>query len=133
MRTETSSSYRRDLGQGLIARWSTVADSENIAQLIGMVFRNKADEPANIRMTNSVRRFMRGDYPLMSSNDYAIVEDTGKEGNPIVAGVCLWRQTWEYEGIAFEIGRPEIRSYRPGLSASWIDSCIIRDGTYTKR
>ncbi len=113
MRTETNLSYPRDLGQGLIARWSTVADTENIAHLIGMVFRDKADEPANPRMANNVRRFMRGDYPLMGPHDYAIVEDTGKQGNPIVAGVCLWRQTWEYEEIAFGIGRPEFVATDP--------------------
>src|ERR1035438_7651124 len=107
MRTETNLSSPRDLGQGLIARWSTASDTENIAHLIGMVFREKADEPLNTRMANNVRRFMRGDHPLMGPNDYAIVEDTGKEVNPIVAGVWLWRQTWEYEGIAFGIGRPE--------------------------
>jgi predicted N-acetyltransferase YhbS len=113
MRTETSLAYPRDLGQGLIARWSTAADTENIAQLIGMVFRSKADEPVNANMANSVRRFMSGDSPLSGPYDYAIVEDTGKEGNPIVAGVSLWRQTWEYEGIAFGIGRPEFVATDP--------------------
>ncbi len=107
MLKETGTSYRRDLGDSLIARWSTPVDTENIAQLIGMVFRNKADEPENTHMANNVRRLMRGDYPLMNPDDYAIVEDTRKEGNPIVAVTCLWRQTWEYEGIPFAIGRPE--------------------------
>ena len=113
MRTETSLSYPRDLGQGLIARWSTAADTEKIAHLIGMVFRQKADAPENTRMAHSVRRFMLGDHPLMGPNDYAIVEDTGKEEKPIVAGTCLWRQTWEYEGIAFGIGRPEFVATDP--------------------
>lgn len=108
MHTETSSSSQRDLGQGLIARWSTVADSENIAQLVSMVFRNKADDPPNTHMANNVRRLMRGDNPLMTPKDYAVVEDTGKQGNPIVACVCLLRHNWEYEGVAFEMGRPEI-------------------------
>ena len=108
MLKETNTSDYRDRGDGLIARWSTAADTENIAHLIGMVFREKADEPENIHMANNVRRMMHTDYPLMSPNDYAVIEDTRRtEGNPIVAGTCLWRQTWEYEGIPFEIGRPE--------------------------
>ena len=41
-----SAIYRRDLGDGLILRWSTAQDTENIAQLCSMVFRNKADEPS---------------------------------------------------------------------------------------
>jgi GNAT superfamily N-acetyltransferase len=113
MRTETGASYRRDLGQNLIARWSSAADTENIAQLIGIVFREKADEPLNTHMANTVRRQMRGDYPWMGPHDYAVVEDTTREGNPLVACVCLWRQTWEYEGIAFEIGRPEFVATDP--------------------
>ena len=114
MQTETSSSYQRDLGNGLIARWSTAADGENIAQLAGMVFREKADEPINIRMVRNVLRFMRGDHPQMTPHDYAIVEDTGKEGNPIVACICHLRLTWEYEGIAFDVTQPEIVATDPG-------------------
>jgi GNAT superfamily N-acetyltransferase len=113
MHTETSSSHQRDLGHGLIARWSTAADSENIAQLVGMVFREKADKPLNTYAANSVRRLMRGDNPLMTPQDYALVEDTGKQGNPIVACICHWRHTWEYEGIAFEVAQPEIVATDP--------------------
>ncbi len=113
MLTETGSAYCLDLGDGLNARWSTAADTESIAHLIGMVFREKADELENVRMANSVRRMMRGDYPLMGPNDYALIEDTRKEGNPIAACTCLWRQTWEYEGIPFEIGRPEFVATDP--------------------
>ena len=43
-----SASYRRELGGGLLQRWSTPDDTENIAQLCGMVFRDKEDEPFNI-------------------------------------------------------------------------------------
>ncbi len=107
MLTEKDAIERRDLGDGLLARWSSAADTENIAHLIGIVFREKAEEPENTYMANSVRRMMRGDYPLMGPNDYAVIEDTHKEGNPIVACTCLWRQTWEYAGLPFEIGRPE--------------------------
>lgn len=107
MLTEKDATERRDLGNGLLARWSSAADTENIAHLIGMVFRENSEEPENMYMANSVRRMMRSDYPLMGPNDYAVIEDTRKEGNPLVACTCLWRQTWEYEGIPFKIGRPE--------------------------
>jgi hypothetical protein len=42
-----SATYHRDLGDGLILRWSTADDTEKIAQLCSIVFRNKADEPAS--------------------------------------------------------------------------------------
>ena len=99
--------YRREMGEGLIQRWSTPEDTENIAQLCGMVFRDKEDEPLNAHAIDSVRRHMSGDFPLMGPGDYAVIEDTGKEGNPLVACTCLWRQEWEYEGIALGVGQPE--------------------------
>src|SRR6266566_5287293 len=83
-----ASTYRRDLGDGLVLRWSTAQDTENIAQLVGFVFREKADEPPNDFLANVVRSLMREDHPLMGPGDYALVEDTRKEGNPLVAGVC---------------------------------------------
>jgi GNAT superfamily N-acetyltransferase len=105
--TAADPNYRRELGDGLIQRWSTVEDTENIAQLCGMVFRDREDEPINIHALVSVRRHMSGDFPLMGPGDYAVIEDTRKEGNPLVACTCLWRQEWEYEGIAFGVGQPE--------------------------
>ncbi|GAC1645785.1 MAG: hypothetical protein NVS4B12_12140 [Ktedonobacteraceae bacterium] len=105
--TAAAPEYRRETGEGLIQRWSTAEDTENIAQLCGMVFRDKEDEPLNIRAMDSVHRHMSGDFPLMAPGDYAVIEDIGKEGNPLVACTCLWRQVWEYEGIAFGVGQPE--------------------------
>ena len=84
--------YRRELGEGLIERWSTAEDTENIAQLCGLVFRDNEDDPLNIRMMDGVRRQMSGNFPFMGPGDYAVIEDTGKEGNPLVACTCLWRQ-----------------------------------------
>ena len=108
-----SATYRRDLGDGLILRWSTANDTEKIAQLCSMVFRNKADEPANEFMLYWIWRLMRGDHPVMGSGDFGVVEGTYKEGKPIVACTCLWRQNWEYEGVLFAIGRPEIVASDP--------------------
>jgi GNAT superfamily N-acetyltransferase len=105
--TAAAPNYRRELGEGLVQRWSTPEDTENIAQLCGFVFRDQEDEPLNLRAMESVRRQMSGDFPLMGPGDYAVIEDTGKEGNPLVACTCLWRQEWEYEGIAFGVGQPE--------------------------
>src|SRR5579859_344280 len=103
-----TANYRRDLGDGLILRWSTAQDTENIAQLCSMVFRDKADEPANEFMLYWIRRLMRGDHPVMGPGDFGVVEDARKEGNPLVACTCLWRHNWEYESVPFAIGRPEI-------------------------
>ncbi|GLV54562.1 hypothetical protein KDH_14090 [Dictyobacter sp. S3.2.2.5] len=106
--------YRRDLGDGLVARWSTADDTEKIAQTAGQVFRGKESDPFNERLANVVRVYMSGRVPIMGPGDYAIVEDHNKEGNPVVAGICLQRMEWYYEDIPFKMGRPEIVFSDPG-------------------
>lgn len=99
--------YRRDLGNGLVLRWSTLDDTERLTQLIGNVFRRGKDAPPNAISMEQLRLMMRGDHPLMGPGDYGLVEDTSRAGNPFVACTCLWRQHWEYDGIRFGMGRPE--------------------------
>ncbi len=114
MSTEIAeSTYRRDLGDGLLLRWSTSSDTEGIVQLVGSVFRERADAPANLPLGNLMRELMSGRHPLMGPGDFALVEDTRKQGNPLVACTCLWRHTWEYEGLPFRVGRPEIVATDP--------------------
>ncbi|HLG79045.1 MAG TPA: GNAT family N-acetyltransferase, partial [Ktedonobacteraceae bacterium] len=108
----TAATYRRELSDGLIMRWATPNDAEHIAQLSGMVFRDSEDEPINRNMVRWVLYLMSGEYPL-APVDYGVVEDPNKEGNPIVASMCLLRQEWEYEGIPFRMGRPEIVASDP--------------------
>ena len=106
--------YRRDLGDGLVLRWSTPADTENIVDLVSLVFRDREDEPLNHPLGHLMRELMSGTHPVMGPGDFALVEDTRRQGNPLVACTCLWRHTWEYEGIPFRIGRPEIVATDPG-------------------
>lgn len=108
-----SQNYSRDLGGGLRLRWSRAEDAERIAHLVGMVFRQSEDAPPDAHLTTLVYQLMRGDHPLMTPNDYGLVEDTQREGCPVVACICLWRQRWVYEGIPFDIGRPEIVATDP--------------------
>ena len=117
MQTETTQTSsipdRRDLGNGLILRWSTAEDTQGLAQLTSMVFRDSPQEPPNQPLADLLHHLLSDTHPLMGSVDYALVEDTRKQGNRIVACTCLWRQTWEYEGIPFRIGRPEIVATDP--------------------
>lgn len=108
MHTTLRPSYRRDLGDGLILRWSTAEDTERIATLLGRVYREKADEPPNASAMRNIRGMMNGDYPLMGPDGFGLIEDTSRAGNPVVASTCLWKHTWTYEGIPFGVGRPEM-------------------------
>jgi hypothetical protein len=103
--------YRRDLGGGLVLRWSKAADVENIGQLYSYVFRGKPEDPLNHTMNAWTHDLMGGRHPLIDPGDFALVENT--DGGGVVAATCLIRQTWEYEGIAFPAGRPEIVATLP--------------------
>src|SRR6266567_2161208 len=89
-------------------RWSTPEDTERIANLHGLVHRDTAADPPNNTAMRVIRRLMHGDHPFMGSHDFAVIEDTSREGNPVVACTCLWKHTWTYEGIPFRVGRPEM-------------------------
>lgn len=111
---QTAVSYQRHLGDGLLLRWSTADDADKLADLMGLVWRSGEDESPNLRMMESIRRHLRGDFPLMGPGDCAVIEDTKKAGSPIVACACLWRQEWTYAGIPFSVGRPEDIATDPG-------------------
>jgi GNAT superfamily N-acetyltransferase len=108
-----SPDYQRDLGDGLLLRWSTAEDTERIAQLEGSVFRRSEDGPPNEYMANLTYQLMHGTHPFMGPGDFALIEDTSREGHPVVAATCLWRQRWEYEGIPFSVGQPEYVACEP--------------------
>jgi GNAT superfamily N-acetyltransferase len=110
---KAAATYRQNLGAGLIIRWSTADDADHIAQLTSIVFRDKEEDAPNQFMYDITRLLMSGRSPIMGSGDYAIVEDLHKKGNPIVAGICFQRLTWEYDGIPCLVGRPEIVATDP--------------------
>ncbi len=72
MQTAISTSYRRDLGDGLVLRWSTAEDTERIATLHSMVHRDKAEEPPNTNVKRVIHRLMNGDHPLMGPDDSGV-------------------------------------------------------------
>ena len=107
----SNATYRRDLGDGLVLRWSTAADVDELGRLYSHVFRENADAPFNTYTALWTRDMMSGRHPLIGPGDFALVEDTRQR--MIVSATCLMAQTWEYEGIAFEVGRPEIVATEP--------------------
>jgi hypothetical protein len=106
-----SQTYRRDLGGGLVLRWSTAADRDRLNQLYSYVFRDKADDPPNQVLPHWIGDLMSGRHPLLGPGDFALVEDTDRE--QIVTATCLLEQTWEYAGIPFAVGRPEVVATHP--------------------
>jgi hypothetical protein len=127
MKTESPiSNARRDLGEGLILRWSTANDTEAIAHLASSVFRDNAESPLNTNLANLIRGLMSGNHPLMGPDGFAVVEDTRRKEHSIVACTCLWSQTWEYEGILFHFGRPEIVATDPAYRNRGLVRALFR-------
>ncbi|HEX8037321.1 MAG TPA: GNAT family N-acetyltransferase, partial [Ktedonobacterales bacterium] len=98
--------YRRELGDGLVLRWSAPEDVERVAALYAQVFRRSADAPPGWTTPMWTRDMFSGRHPHIGPRDFAIVEDT--RSGAVVASTCLLRYTCEYEGIPFGFGRPEI-------------------------
>jgi predicted N-acetyltransferase YhbS len=92
----------RDLGDGLVIRIATPADTEPLAQLGGRVF---GRETFSEHAAAYARDLMRESHPVVGPANTLIVEDT--HAKKIVSTMCLIPQTWTYAGIAFGIGRPE--------------------------
>jgi hypothetical protein len=105
-RDMASPDYRRELGAGLVVRWSSAADAEAIADTCGHVFRRTAEQPPNVRLGSWIRDLMSGKHPLMGQGDYAVVEETAT--GRIVSGTCLFSHAIELEGIRLPFGRPEV-------------------------
>ncbi len=104
--------YRRELGAGLVLRWSVPSDVQELERLYSTVFRDKASDPPNTRMTYWVRDLMSGRHPLCGPNDFAVVEDT--ERGILVAATCLMSQVWLYDDVPVPVGRPEIVATEEG-------------------
>jgi hypothetical protein len=103
--------YRRDLGDGLLLRWSTAEDVEQVAALYAHAFRDSAEAPLNWHVPHWTRDLFSGRHPYISPHDFAVVEDT--TSHTIVASACLLGYTIAYEGISLPFGRPEVVASMP--------------------
>lgn len=103
--------YRRELGNGLVLRWSSTEDADGLASLAGTVFRHQESDPPNARMATWTRDMLSGRHPLIGPDGFALVEDTAN--GEIVAGACLLSEAWDYEDIMLPVGRPEVVATLP--------------------
>ena len=98
--------YRRELGDGLLLRWSTAADQERLSTFYGLVFRRREQDPPGTRIAAWLRDMFSGRHPLIGQDGFALVENTAT--GEMVAATCLLSEAWEYDGIRIPVGRPEI-------------------------
>ena len=96
----------KDLGDGLILRHATPADTEALVAFNGRIHAEpEADEPQEL-VAAWVQDLMTLPHPTFVPEDFTIVEDTGK--GKIVSSLNLINQTWRYAGLEFGVGRPEL-------------------------
>ena len=101
----------RDLGNGLVLRRATVADTDALVAFNAEVFREPDQQGPNEATAVWTRDMMEHRHPIVDVGDFTVVEDT-RTGR-IVSSLCLISQTWSYDGIPFGVGRPEAVATHP--------------------
>lgn len=101
----------RDLGDGLILRKAMQADTEELVAFNSFVHGNQETGTPDFRVGAWTRDLMTKPHPTFSPDDFTVVSDrkTGK----IVSSLNLIPQIWVYDGIPFEVGRPELVGTHP--------------------
>lgn len=101
----------QNLGDGLVLRWATPADTEALAAFNVASHSDDLENPETwlARWTEDL---MRGDHPTTSASDFTVVVDENA-GGKIVSSLNLISQTWQYAGIPFGVGRPELVATDP--------------------
>ena len=93
----------RDLGDGLILRQVTQADTNALAAF--------QTENMHFPMGFHIQEWLRGDHPTSDINGFTLVEET--KSGAIVSAACFLPQTLTYGGVSFAAGRAEAVATRP--------------------
>jgi hypothetical protein len=94
----------RDLGSGLIMRRGSSADAEALAEFNGRI--HGESEQDTQRVAAWTHDLLSRPHPTLRPEDFIVVEEA--ETGRIVSSLNLIPQTWSYEGIEFQVGRPEL-------------------------
>ncbi len=95
-----------DLGDGLVLRRSTPADSAALCDFNARIHSDEGFDKPDARVEAWTRDLLEGPHPTFGVEDFTLVEDT--KAGKIVSSLNLISQTWSYSGIPFGVGRPEL-------------------------
>lgn len=93
----------QELANGLVIRRSAREDAEKLGEFNGRIFGQDKDDA--IRISAWTKDMLSGDHPRIKPNEFTIVEE--KTSGRIVSSMNLIPQTWSYQGIPIQVGRPE--------------------------
>jgi hypothetical protein len=101
----TEKNIVQTLENGLIIRTATSEDAENLANFNGKIHVDPGEDFVQ-HIYHWIHDLMNGEHPTCGPADFTVVEDpkTGK----FVSSMCYISQEWAYEGIKFDVGRPEL-------------------------
>ena len=99
-----------DLGSGLVLRRADINDAEALVKFNGEVQVDPGEEFVE-GIAEWVRDLMTKPHPTFKPEDFTIVENT--KTREIASSLNLISQTWDYGGIPFEVGRPELVGTHP--------------------
>ena len=99
------------LGDGLVLRWATEADTEELAAFNVRIHTDNPEEP-EIWLARWTEDLMDGNHPTTRASDFTVVVDE-KAGGKIVSTLNLISQTWLYDNIPIGVGRPELVATDP--------------------
>jgi len=94
----------QNLGDGLVIRRATAADTDALVAFNGEAHADPGAEP-DIGIAAWTRDLMEGRHPLAGPDDFTIVEHA--RTGAIVSSLCLISQTWSYDGIELPVGQIE--------------------------
>ncbi len=96
----------KPLGDGLILRRSTPTDAEKLAEFNSRIHSDDGWDKPDDRLAWWTRDLLTRPHPTFGEGDFTLVEEqaTGR----IVSSLNHISQTWSYEGIPFQVGRPEL-------------------------
>ncbi len=96
----------RDLGDGLVLRRATPADTEALVAFTADVLRPQDAPEPDAPTAAWARDLLSGRHPHVTASDFTVVEDTAAGG--IVSSVGLIAQRWSYGGVPIGVGQPEL-------------------------
>lgn len=100
----------RALDDGLTLRWATAEDVEALAHFNVAMHSDDYENDPEIWLADWTRDLMSGRHPTTGPGDFTVVTDVA---GAIISSLCLISQTWQYDGIPFAVGRPELIGTHP--------------------
>jgi hypothetical protein len=101
------------LGDGLVLRSAGAADVDRVTDFTARIHGPPDQAGVGEQLGTAVRSLMTGRTPRVGAEDFLVVEDT-RDG-AVVSSLCVIRQSWRYQGVAFDVDQVEFVGTDPSF------------------